>query len=49
MLDMGSMTGGCGGKVSKMKNIHYHVPIDACETQHMLVKLWIQGSKHNIG
>lgn len=31
MLDMGSMTGGCGGNISKLKNIHYHVPIDMFE------------------
>lgn len=31
MLDMGSMTGGYGGNVSKLKNIHYHVPIDMFE------------------
>lgn len=31
MLNKGSMTGGCGGSVSKLKNIHYHVPVGRFE------------------
>lgn len=31
MPNMGSVTGGCGGNVSKMKTIHSHVPMDMFE------------------
>lgn len=31
MLNLANMTGGCGGNVSKLKNIHYHVPVGMFE------------------